>query len=189
MFTKSFILTALVAASASAAPLKRACDSPAVNDATLELIKEFEGFVESPSPDPIGLPTVGYGHLCQTEGCSEVEFDFPLSEEEATELLATDVVRYQDGVADVLGSDAVLNDNQYGALVSWCFNVGPGAVADSTLVSRLNDGEDVDTVLEEELPKWVYADGEVFEGLVRRRNAEIKLGQTSSDTPALPAEC
>ena len=93
MFFKSCILTALVATTASAMPLtKRACDSPAVNEATLELIKEFEGFVASPEPDPVGLPTVGYGHLCQTEGCGEVEFDFPLSEADATELLAIDVI-------------------------------------------------------------------------------------------------
>lgn len=64
--------------------------------------------------------------------------------------------------------------------------MGTGAVADSTLVARLNDGEDANTVLEEELPKWVHAGGEVLPGLVRRRNAEIELAQTDSDTPALP---
>lgn len=197
-----------MAASASAMPLdKRACDGPDVNSATLELIKKWEGFVESPEPDPVGYPTVGYGHLCQSSGCSEVEFDFPLSESEASKLLAGDIgVRfplilfhslaskltlptkqtYQDGVSDVLGSSVELNDNQYGALVSWCFNMGTGAVAESSLISRLNDGEEANDVIEEELPKWVHAGGEVLDGLVRRRNDEIKLAQTSSDTPALP---
>lgn len=64
--------------------------------------------------------------------------------------------------------------------------MGTGAVADSSLVSRLNDGEDANTVIEEELPKWVHAGDEVLPGLVRRRNAEIKLAETSTDTPALP---
>jgi hypothetical protein len=32
---------------------------PEVNQATIDLIKGFEGFVASPEPDPIGLPTVG----------------------------------------------------------------------------------------------------------------------------------
>lgn len=96
MFSKSFLLAALAAAVATSFPLNKRCDEgPSVNDATLDLIKEFEGFVESPEPDPVGYPTVGYGHLCQSEGCSEVEFDFPLSEEEGTELLKSDLpVRY-----------------------------------------------------------------------------------------------
>jgi lysozyme len=96
---------------------------------------------------------------------------------------------YQDGVVSALDSSVTLNDNQYGALVSWCYNVGAGAVAESTLAARLNAGEDPNTVAEEELIKWVYANGEVSEGLKRRRNAEIELFQTSSDGEALPVSC
>jgi lysozyme len=70
---------------------ERACIGPDVNEATISLIKEFEGFVDSPAPDPIGLPTVGYGHLCQTSGCSEVPYSFPLTETTASELLASDL--------------------------------------------------------------------------------------------------
>ena len=90
----STILAALsLAPSALAAPTlaTRECIGPDINAATLSLIKEFEGFVKSPAPDPVGLPTVGYGHLCQTKGCSEVEFSFPLTEETATKLLKQDV--------------------------------------------------------------------------------------------------
>jgi len=35
-----------------------------------------------------------------------------------------------------------LNANQYGALCSWAFNEGCGNVGSSTLISRLNAGED-----------------------------------------------
>jgi lysozyme len=71
--------------------LPRACTGPNVNAATISLIKEFEGFVASPAPDPIGLPTVGYGHLCQTSGCAEVPYAFPLTESTASALLAADL--------------------------------------------------------------------------------------------------
>lgn len=67
------------------------CGPPNVNAATVALIKEFEGFVKSPAPDPIGLPTVGYGHLCKTKGCSEVPYTFPLTEAQAAALLQTDL--------------------------------------------------------------------------------------------------
>lgn len=73
--------------------------------------------------------------------------------------------------------------------MSWCFNLGVGAVQGSNLVERLNAGESPNTVAEEELPKWKYANGEVSQGLLNRRNAEVELFQTSSKTEALPADC
>ena len=42
-------------------------------------------------PDPVGLPTVGYGHKCQQSGCSEVPYPFPLNEDTGTKLLQDDV--------------------------------------------------------------------------------------------------
>ena len=85
--------------------------------------------------------------------------------------------------------DAKVNKNQYGALVSWSFNMGCGAAEGSTLVKRLNKGEKVNTVLSDELPKWVYGGGEVLPGLVRRRKAEVALAKKSTDDKALPPKC
>lgn len=88
-FSATFLF--LTTALASPALVQRQCTGPNVNAATVSLIKEFEGFVPSPAPDPIGLPTVGYGHLCQTSGCSEVPYSFPLSESTASQLLSSDL--------------------------------------------------------------------------------------------------
>ncbi|KAJ2386934.1 hypothetical protein GGI05_004232, partial [Coemansia sp. RSA 2603] len=65
-----------------------------VNSATVDLIKSFEGFVPSPKPDPIGLPTVGYGHLCKKPKCSEVPYRFPLSSANADALLRSDIAPF-----------------------------------------------------------------------------------------------
>jgi GH24 family phage-related lysozyme (muramidase) len=151
------------------------------------LIKGFEGFVASPSPDPIGLPTVGFGHLCQTTNCGEVPFAFPLTQAEATTLLITDLKTFEKCVASDISKSVRLNANQYGALVSWAFNVGCGNVASSTLISRLNAGQNPNTVAAEELPKWDIAGGQVLPGLVTRRAAEVKFFQTASSVAALPA--
>jgi GH24 family phage-related lysozyme (muramidase) len=86
-------------------------------------------------------------------------------------------------------SSVVLNANQYGALVSWAYNVGSGNVASSSLIARLNAGENEGTVVAEELPKWKLAGGKVLPGLVRRRNAEIALAETATDVAALPVGC
>lgn len=67
--------------------------------------------------------------------------------------------------------------------------MGVGAVADSTLVSRLNEGEDPETAVEDELPQWVHAGGEVLSGLVRRRDAEIALFTNATSVKALPIPC
>lgn len=84
-----------------------------------------------------------------------------------------------------------LNDNQYGALVSWAFNVGCGNVASSTLLKRLNaGGEDPNVIAAEELPLWKYGNGGVvLPGLERRRADEVKLFRTASNVPALPVVC
>ncbi|KAF2003555.1 glycoside hydrolase family 24 protein [Amniculicola lignicola CBS 123094] len=173
---------------AFAAPLEaRQCVGPNVNAATIALIKEFEGFVPSPAPDPIGLPTVGYGHLCQTSGCGEVPYSFPLSTSTASQLLLSDLKPHQQTITLKTASLVVLNANQYGALVSWAFNVGGGNVASSTLLKRLNAGEDAATVIAQELPKWNKAGGQTSAGLVRRRAAEVSLAQTATSVRAIPA--
>ncbi|KAH6907660.1 lysozyme, partial [Coprinopsis sp. MPI-PUGE-AT-0042] len=165
------------------------CAPPAVNTATIDLIKLSEGFVASPEPDPIGLPTVGYGHLCQTSGCGEVPYSFPLTTATATALLKSDLPTFQNCIARDIADSVRLNDNQYGALVSWAFNVGCGNTGSSTLIRRLNAGEDPNTVAEQELPRWNQAGGVVLPGLVTRRNREIALFKTSSSVVAHPPPC
>ncbi|KAJ1949122.1 hypothetical protein EC988_004899, partial [Linderina pennispora] len=118
------------------APSGRYCKG--VNTATLSLIKEFEGLVKSPAPDPIGLPTVGYGHLCQTKGCKEVKYSFPLTQDTAEALLKDDIRKYTSCLGNILRSSVMLSDYQWGALTSWVFNVGCNDAQSSTLVKRLN---------------------------------------------------
>lgn len=89
----------------------------------------------------------------------------------------------------MVGGGVTLNANQYGAIVSWSFNVGCGAAEGSQLIKRLNNGENVNTVYKEELPKWVNGNNGPLPGLVRRRNAEIALAAEATDEKALPVKC
>jgi len=158
-----------------------------INKAGTDLIKEFEGFVARPAPDPIGLPTVGYGHLLsQSSGFSEVPFSFPLSPATATELLQRDIPRYTAGLASSLNDRVTLNQNQWAALTSWTFNMGCEAVRTSSLIRRLNQGQDPNTVAAQELPCWNKAGGRVMPGLVHRRDAEVALFRTPSSEQAYP---
>lgn len=56
-------------------------------------------------------------------------------------------------------------------------------------MSRLNAGENPNTVIAAELPRWNKAGGVVLPGLTRRRAAEVALAQTSTTVKALPAGC
>lgn len=96
---------------------------------------------------------------------------------------------FQQCITLTTAASVTLNDNQYGALVSWSYNVGCGAAQSSSLIQRLNAGEDANTVAAEELPKWNKGGGEVLPGLTRRRAAEVELHNTASDTGALPVGC
>ncbi|KAJ2546138.1 hypothetical protein EV175_005711 [Coemansia sp. RSA 1933] len=157
-----------------------------INSAGINLVAKWEGFVASPKPDPIGLPTVGYGHLCQQKNCAEVKYKFPLTTTTGKQLLSDDLPKYSKCLAGYLNSKPKLNDNQWAALTSWVFNVGCGNAKTSTLVKRLNNGESPNTVASQELPKWRMAGGKVMQGLVNRRAAEVKLFQTASSKQAYP---
>lgn len=169
--------------------LRRACGPPDVNPATVNLIEEFEGFVDRPGPDPRGLPTVGFGHRCQQKNCAEVPFKFPLTQDTAAQLLQRDLKTFEKCISDDLNDNVKLNDNQYGALTSWAFNVGCGNVKSSDLVKRMNGGEGPNAVAQSELPQWNKANGKVLNGLTRRRNAEVALFKTPSNVPAHPPPC
>lgn len=80
------LLVALIPALAAAA-----CVGPAVNDATLDLLKGYEKMIPNPYDDGYGNPTIGYGHLCQDFSCSDIPYSQPLTEETATKLLADDL--------------------------------------------------------------------------------------------------
>lgn len=126
------------------------------------------------------VPTIGYGH---TDAAGPPKYaatkSLVLSEAEATEILRNDLQKYADAVSKAV--TVPLNDNQFDALVSWCYNVGPGAVAKSTLVRKLNAGDYA--AVPSELAKWNKAGGKVLKGLTRRRAAEAALF-TSKATPA-----
>lgn len=159
-----------------------------INDDGVALIKKFEGFYKNPYKDPVGLWTVGYGHLCANGGkdssCSGTGFKYPLTEATATELLKKDLPNYTKCFPKYLTSGAKLNKNQYAALTSFTFNLGCGVLKD--FAGRLNKGEDANTVFAQEFPKYVHAGGKVLPGLVTRRKEEVALAKKAGSTEAWP---
>lgn len=63
--------------------------------------------------------------------------------------------------------------NEHAAYLSFIYNVGVGAFADSTLRVKLFKGDRRGAC--NELSRWVYADGKKLAGLVKRREAERQV--------------
>jgi GH24 family phage-related lysozyme (muramidase) len=142
-----------------------------LSDAGARLIAEFEGFRSELYNDPADHCTIGYGHLVHRgpiDGSESAEFKKGITRKRALELLQKDAGAAAGAVND--GVKVPLSQQQFDALVSFVFNVGSGAFAESTLLRLLNEGR-YDAV-PEQLDRWVKADGKTLEGLVRRRKAE-----------------
>lgn len=141
-----------------------------ISQSGLILIKAYEGLRLEAYPDPGtgGEPwTIGYGH---TGGVRKGQV---ISVSDAEQLLSMDLERFERAVSRLI--TVALAQNEFDALVSFAFNVGIGALEDSTLRKRLNAGEPKAKVFKEELPRWNKGGSGVMEGLVRRRAAEVKL--------------
>lgn len=139
----------------------------------LDLIKHFEGLYLKAYQCSAGVWTIGYGHTGLTHKDGTVYEGRIVTEEEATELLARDM-EYFEKVVLRLVSEPV-NDDEFDALVSFAFNCGEGNLESSTLLRKLNAGDHVGA--SREFIRWNRSDGEVSNGLTRRRASEERLFQ------------
>ena len=137
-----------------------------ITEKGIELIKHFEGFYDKPYYCPAGYKTIGFGHLITgNENFSQI------TEGEATDLLLMDVIKAENSVIRLIR--VPLEDNQFNALVSFCFNLGGGSLQSSTLRSKINRGEYKEA--SNEFPRWCWAGGRKLKGLLLRRLAEKTL--------------
>ena len=157
----------------------------AVNRATLDLIVEFEGIRTEAYPDPAhgwAVPTIGIGHT-SAAGPPKVYMGLRITEAEAYDILERDLVQYANVVKKAV--KVPLTENQFGALVSFCFNLGPSNLLRSTLIKKLNAGDYEGAA--NEFGKWNRAGGKVLKGLTRRRAAEAELFRSGVTTPSKPS--
>lgn len=131
----------------------------------LSLIKEFEGFSNTAYKCPAGVWTIGYGH---TETAKQ---GMVITTQEAEVLLKQNIKIYEQAVnAQKLN----INQNQFDALVSFTYNVGIGNFNRSTLLKKVKQNPQDETI-RDEFTKWTSAKGLQMMGLVRRRLTEAEL--------------
>ena len=143
------------------------------NRAGIELIQAWEGCRLTAYPDPAtdGDPwTIGYGHTSMA-GEPHVTKGMTISQDQAAAILERDLVKYEVAVSKLMTRNP--NENQFSAMVSLCFNIGPGNMAKSSVVRLFNAG-DVQGAADA-FRMWNKAAGKVMKGLVNRRESERLL--------------
>lgn len=129
----------------------------------LALIVAFEGIRQWAYADPVGIPTICYGHthnvsLGDYKSLDECD---GLAKAEITALIAA------------IDAEVKLPPEILGATASFCYNVGINACKKSTMFRHLRAGNFLSAC--DELPRWIYAKGKILPGLVKRRVAERDL--------------
>ena len=140
-----------------------------INVDGLDLIKTFEGLATEAYVDPVGILTIGYGHI------QNVKAGDKISSQQAEQMLMDDLIGFEHGVANLV--KAAINDNEFSALVSFAYNVGLNSLKNSTALKRLNAGDVIGAA--DALEWWnkgkVNGKLYVLPGLARRRAAEKAL--------------
>jgi lysozyme len=131
----------------------------------IEIIKHFEGCELEAYKCPAGVWTIGYGHI---KGVSE---GMSITQEQAEQMLLDELKEYENYINELVVVD--LSQNQFDALVSWVYNLGPANLKSSTLLKVLNSGDYAGVPAQ--IERWNKAGGKVLEGLIRRRLAESSL--------------
>jgi lysozyme len=140
----------------------------------LKLLMNAEGFRPRVYRDITGKETIGFGHRVL------IGESFPngVTDKEAEALLDNDVMVAEQAVLQLV--HVPLTQGQFDALVDFVYNLGPGRLAESTLLSDLNAARYREAALQ--LLRWDCAAGRELAGLKARREAEVALWNGSGAT-------
>jgi len=141
-----------------------------INNTGIAIIKGHESLRLKAYYDPVGVLTVGFGHT-SAAGAPQVTPGMTITKAEAEAILRRDLAKFERTVLDAVS--VPLNDNEFAALVSFCFNVGATNFRKSSVLRCVNDRQ-FDRV-PSRLALWNKGGGRVLPGLVRRRKEEGEL--------------
>ncbi len=128
----------------------------------ITLIAGFEGLRTYAYRDPVGIPTICFGHI---EGVRMGERKTP---DQCKALLVEDLPRYEAQVDRCI--QVAMPPHRRAAIISFTYNVGGGALCKSSVARDMNTGRTRQAC--DNLLKYVYARGIYLPGLTNRRVAE-----------------
>lgn len=154
----------------------------------LDLIEDFEGLRLEAYLDPVGIPTIGYGTIRYPDG-RKVRLGDSITKREAEAFLTFECAHVGDDISALVHEP--LNQNQFDALVSFCYNVGIGAFRGSALLQKLHQHDFQGAAAE--FLRWnkgtINGVKQELRGLTRRRRREKELfGKVGEEGAAIVLE-
>lgn len=134
------------------------------------LVKRWEGCVLRAYADPKtgGEPwTIGWGHTGP-----DVHPGLVWTQDRADDAFLSDIVRYEDAVMYAL-KGSPCTQGQFDALTSFCYNLGPRRLAESTLMRLHRAGDYEGAALQ--FRRWISKGTPAEKGLRNRRADEEKV--------------
>lgn len=137
----------------------------------IEFLKREEGVSLVAYPDGNGY-SIGYGSQLMPNG-TKVQSTSKITLQESENLLNTRLSNeFEKSVNKIKG----LNQNQFDALVSLCYNIGVPRFESSGLFNKLTLSTQYN--VDSEFRKWVIYKGKTYSPLQKRREREIILYNT-----------
>lgn len=141
----------------------------------LQLIKHYEGLYLHSYLCPARVWTIGYGTTVYPSG-KKVDSNQTCTEEQAVDFLKHDLACFEQAV-DAYTRDDV-TQQQFDALVSFCYNLGPKNLKNSILLKVINHNPSDLMNIKNQWLKWNKSHGAPLKGLTRRRNSEYHFYET-----------
>jgi len=137
--------------------------SPQIVNYGLEFIKAKEGYRGVAYRDPVGIWTIGYGHIATAKAGMRI------TKIQGEQLLRKDVRRFEKYVWRK--SNRILEKHQFAALVSFTYNLG--YVLKNGLLRGIQTNNNA--LVTYKMNLYIYAGGRVLRGLVIRRKEESEI--------------
>jgi lysozyme len=106
-----------------------------VTQSTIDLIIGEEGFRAAPYHDSGSAWAIGYG-FDYWNGVPVTPHTTPITQQQANSIILEKIQPYADAVNKYV--HVPLTQNQFNALVSFCYNEGPGGLLSSSLLKAIN---------------------------------------------------
>lgn len=148
-----------------------------LNQKSIDLIKSFEGCHLTCYHLGDGVCTIGYGHTRPLSQCGGAG-TWSITQAQAEQFLQDDLRLYESAVRGYFTRP--LNDNQVGALTSFCYNLGT-----SVFVKYQFDPNGSDSNITSQMMLFLNKGTQFEAGITRRRQAETALFLDGNSSNAL----
>ena len=147
-----------------------------INNEGLTIIKESEGLSLKAYKCPAGVLTIGYGHTGR-----DVKKGMVITEEKATDLLRSDIARFERDVS-YYNKIYKFTNNEFSALVSFAYNIG-------SIVGLTKAGTRSKEQIANKMLEYCYASGKKLNGLYTRRQKERRLFLKKGNEYEVTGDC